>query len=101
MNSILNKKQKNHLRSLSHQKVCPVLILGQGGLSDAFIAEADSTLKNHELIKCKMNVDDRSERKQYMAALCDALSAQTVQIIGKTCLLYRRNIKKAIIALPH
>ena len=58
----LSKNQIKFLRSLCHD-LKPVVMLGQKGLTNEVLHELDIALNHHELVKIKLSVDDREERK--------------------------------------
>jgi len=95
----LNNKQNRFLRAQAHS-LKPVVLIGGAGLTDSVINEINQALYDHELIKVRVNADDR-EAKQEMI---DAISGQTesflVQSIGHIGIFYRRNKKKPKIELP-
>jgi putative YhbY family RNA-binding protein len=84
----LSPRERSALKGRAHA-LEPVVQVGQGGLSDAVVAETDRALTAHELIKVKIGGADRDER----AALVDALAARTdaavVQSVGKIVVLWR------------
>ena len=89
----LTEQQKKFLRGRGHQ-LKPVIMIGEAGLSDAVIAEFESTLDHHELIKVSVRVGDRKARDEIIGKLCDDSSAQLIQRIGNVALLFRPNLKK-------
>lgn len=89
----LTEQQKKFLRGRGHQ-LKPVIMIGEAGLSDAVVAEYESTLDHHELIKVSVRVGDRSARDEIIRKLCDDSSAQLIQRIGNVALLFRPNLKK-------
>ena len=42
----------------------PFVMIGQHGLSDSVVNELESTLLKHELLKIKLRVSDRKEKKR-------------------------------------
>ena len=58
------------------------------------MAEFESTLDHHELIKVRVRVGDRDARDAIIAQLCRDANAQLIQRIGNVALLYRPNLKK-------
>ena len=96
----LSKYQIKFLRSKSHD-LKPVVMLGQKGLTDAFLNELDIALDHHELVKIKLSVDDRDARKQLINQICTHCQAEMVQAIGKTVSVYRANIENPVIHLPN
>lgn len=89
----INSSQRRYLRSLAHP-LDPVVRVGQAGLSEAVLAEADQALTAHELIKVKLSVGDRTLRDELVARLCARSTADLVQRIGQVAVLYRPNPKK-------
>jgi RNA-binding protein len=86
MDSATRKK----LRRIAHH-LQPVIIIGDGGLSDGLVAETERALADHELIKVKINALDREQRIALGDALAETCKAQPVQRIGKVLVLYRKN----------
>ena len=95
----LNESQKKYLRGLGHG-LKPVVMVGDAGLTAAVMAELDSCLEHHELIKVRVKVGDRTERDRIIRKLCDSAAAELVQRIGNMALLYRENPEKQRIRLP-
>ena len=95
----LSKKQIKFLRAKCHD-LKAVIMLGQKGLTDEVLNELDIALTHHELVKIKLAVDDREQRKQVSAEICSKSHSEEVQSIGKTLSVYRVNPDKAIIELP-
>lgn len=87
--SNLNSKQVRFLRSASHA-LNPVVMIGNNGLSETVLREIDLSLKAHELIKIKVQSDERELRLQMLEEICDKLGASPVQHIGKQLVIYRR-----------
>lgn len=89
----LNEHQKKYLRGLGHQ-LKPLVMIGEAGLSESVLAEFESTLSHHELIKVSVRVGDRTARDEIIQKLCADSSAQLIQRIGNIALVYRPNLKK-------
>jgi RNA-binding protein len=89
----LTSAQIRELKKLAHH-LKPVVIIGQQGLSESVLAEIDSSLDIHELIKVKLAGADKAERTALSQAVGDGLSASPVQIIGRVAVFYRPNPKK-------
>ena len=89
----LSEHQKKHLRGLGHQ-LKPLIMVGDAGLSDSLLAEYETTLDHHELIKVRVRVGDRAARDAIIETLCDKSRATLVQRIGNVALLYRPNLSK-------
>jgi len=89
----LSEPQKKYLRGLGHS-LKPLVMVGDSGLSDSLLAEFESTLAHHELIKVRVRVGDRETRNDMIEKLCSLGSADLIQRIGNVALLYRPNLKK-------
>ena len=96
----LSDSQKKYLRGLGHG-LKPVVMVGDAGLRESVLAEFESSLEHHELIKVRVKVGDREERDRIIISLCDSAGTELVQRIGNTALLYRENPEKKKIVLPN
>ena len=74
--------------------------VGQRGITDAVKAELDSALRAHELVKIKLAGADRETREAWVETLRAACDAETVQQIGTTVTLFRRNPDRPRLKLP-
>jgi RNA-binding protein len=95
----LKESQKKYLRGLGHQ-LKPTISVGDNGLTETLMAEYESTLAHHELIKAKVRVGDRGVRDEIIGQLCSKGSAELIQRIGNVALLYRENPENRKIRLP-
>lgn len=89
----LSEAQKKYLRGRGHA-LKPLIMVGDSGLSNALLAEYESTLDHHELIKVRVRVGDREARDAMIDKLCKDSSATLVQRIGNVALVYRANPEK-------
>lgn len=89
----LTESNKKFLRGLGHQ-LKPLIMVGDSGLSESLLAEYESTLDHHELIKVRVRVGDRKARDEIIDKLCSESSAELIQRIGNVALVYRPNLKK-------
>ena len=96
----LSEAQKKHLRGLGHA-LKPLIMVGDAGLSESLLAEFESTLAHHELIKVKVRAGDRKARDAIIDELCVRSGAALVQRVGNMALLYRENPEKKKIVLPN
>lgn len=100
-NILLTGAQKKHLRGLG-QHLDPVLKLGKGGITPAFLKELKLQLFTHELVKLRFLGLDRKERD----ALCEKVAEEgrclCIGAIGHTALFYRQlsDPAKRIIQFP-
>ena len=94
----LTNKQKQFLKGLAHP-LKPVVQLGGNGLTEGVVAEIESALNHHELIKVKVPTDDREEKTLIMDAIVGETKSQKVQSIGHVLVIYRASAEKKI-SLP-
>ena len=67
----------------------PVVQIGAAGVTDALVTEVDRALTVHELIKVKINTDDRAERVAAGDDLCVRTGATAVHRVGKVIIMWR------------
>jgi RNA-binding protein len=84
----LNPQQRKFLRAEAHDKK-PVVMIGNNGLTEAVINETNRALTAHELIKVRVQGDDRAARERWLTELCAATDAVPVQHIGKLLIIYK------------
>ena len=84
----LSADRRKHYRSLGH-KLKPVVTVAGKGLSETVLGELNRALEDHELIKVKLAISDREQRKAVLQALLEATRAELVQEIGKIALIFR------------
>jgi RNA-binding protein len=85
--SDLSGKQRRWLRGEAHL-LKAVVQLGARGLTDSVVAEVDTALEAHELIKVRL-VGGRDEREAMAADLADRVEAQAVGLTGRVAILFR------------
>jgi RNA-binding protein len=95
----LTNNQKKYLRSIAHD-LKPFVMIGQHGLSESVIAEIDSTMLKHELIKIKLRVEDRDEKQKIIEKILEFSHAEIVQVIGGVLVIYRPFEDNPDIILP-
>lgn len=95
----LSEKQRKYLRGLAHGRD-PIVMVGQGGLSDAVTRELDSALTSHELVKVRARVGDRGDRDRILAELATQTGSELVQRIGNVGVFFRARADKSRIVLP-
>lgn len=84
----LTAAERKALKARAHH-LNPVVIVGEAGLSEPVLAEAERAIAIHELIKIRVLGDDRDTRLELMGRLCDALACAPVQMIGKLLVVFR------------
>ncbi len=80
---------KQQLKSIGH-KLKPIITIADKGLSENINKEIDRALGDHELIKIRIVVDDRTLRRELADSVATKHSAQIAQRIGNIVLLYRQ-----------
>ena len=95
----LTNNQKKHLRSLAHD-LRPIVMVGQHGLSDAVLAELESTMTKHELLKIKVRSSDRDKKQEIVDKILSFSKAALVQVIGGVLVIYRPFDENPSIILP-
>lgn len=94
----LNSMQKRYLRGLAHH-INPVVMVGDKGLTDNVMAEIQTALDHHELIKVKLR-SDRDTRAAQSRQIASTCQAEVIQQIGQVSSFFRRNPKKPVIEIP-
>jgi RNA-binding protein len=89
----LKSELKKQLRAKAHA-LKPVIITGQAGISPPVLFEINAALDHHELIKVRVNAEDRDQRKEMSAMICTETGAELIQAIGHIITLYRENPDK-------
>lgn len=88
----LSPESKKRFRSIGHN-LKPVVTIAGNGLSEGVAAELERALNDHELIKVKLAVEDREDRKLLISTLCSDHKAELIQTIGKVALVFRASDK--------
>ncbi len=86
---MMNQTIKKHLKQKAHS-LSPVVILGGNGLTEGVHGEIEVALQAHELIKIRVNADDREQRKQLTQQICEKHKAELIQAIGHIIAIYRQ-----------
>ncbi len=91
----LTSKQRALLRAEAHHLAATVH-LGHQGATPALVQSLADALRTHELVKVQLNRTADAKPKAIAEDLAKMLSADVVQVIGRTATLYRENpeIKK-------
>jgi RNA-binding protein len=96
---VLNSKQRQFLKRLAHP-LSPLVRVGKAGLTPAVVEETSHALKHHELIKVRIEVEDRGQRREVMGQLVADSRAVLVGSVGKVAVLYRAREDDPGIHLP-
>lgn len=84
----LNNQQKKRYRSIGHD-LHPIVTIAGNGVTENILTEIDRALNDHELIKIKVIIDDRTARAAAIQHICKKTASIDVQQIGKVALLLR------------
>ena len=84
----LTPKERAGLKARAHA-LEPIVHIGQGGLTDAVVAEVERALAAHGLVKVRAGSADREARTALLAAVCARTDAAPVQSVGKVMVLWR------------
>ena len=96
---VLSPKQRQFLRRLAHP-LSPLVRIGKAGLTPAVVDETNHALRAHELIKVRIEVEDRGQRRDVMGQLVADSAAVLVGSVGKVAVLYRAREDEPGIHLP-
>jgi RNA-binding protein len=86
---MLTPKQIKQFKAQAHS-LKPIVIIGNQGLTAAVHAEIDRALNDHELIKIRINTEEKLHRQQITEEICATEKAELVQMIGKISSIYRK-----------
>ncbi|MFZ4077510.1 MAG: YhbY family RNA-binding protein [Legionellaceae bacterium] len=87
----MKPSERQVLKAKAHN-LKPVILMGAKGLTQAVLDETDIALLTHELIKIKINGQEKDDRQLTATAICDKLHAELIQMIGSMAIIYRKNI---------
>ncbi len=87
--STLSHKEKKQFRTIGHG-LHPVVTVAGNGLSPGVIDELHRALRDHELIKVRIQGDDKQERVEILNQITAETNAQIVQLTGGIALIVRR-----------
>jgi RNA-binding protein len=89
----LISKDKQQLKAKAH-KLKPIVIVGNNGLTETVNMEIDRALTDHELIKMRINAEDRVVRRALFHEISQLHGAALIQQVGKIGVLFRKSDKK-------
>ena len=90
---MLSSKARAALRAEAHHLAVTVHV-GHQGLTDAVRQSIDDAIRTRELVKIQFSRNDDVSVKDAANDLARAMSADVVQVIGRTATLYRENPDK-------
>ena len=83
----LTNAQKRDLKAQA-QRLEPVVKLGHGGMSDAFLKGMDEALAQHGLVKMKFS-DHKEEKKALAPQIAERTGSTLVAQVGNVAVFYR------------
>jgi RNA-binding protein len=95
----LTESQKRHLRGLAHP-LKPIVSVGNAGVTTGLTEELERCLDDHELIKVKVRVGERTAREAAIQELVHRSGATLIRRVGNIAILYRRREHEPEIKLP-
>lgn len=96
---MLTSKQKQYLKALA-SKMPAVLQIGKEGNTESVLKSAEDALLAREFIKVKINQNSDEDIKETASYIADKLHCDVVQVIGRTCVLFKQKEKKSHYELP-
>lgn len=87
---MINSKERALLRGEANT-LQPIFQIGKDGISEMQLTGIDEALKTRELIKLSVLESSPVTAREAAARICEALSAEPVQVIGRKLVVYRRN----------
>jgi RNA-binding protein len=81
-------KDRAALRAAAHH-LDAIVHVGHGGITRAVIASLDDALRTHELVKVQLGKHLDIPPKDAAGHLATATNSEVVQVIGRTCTLFR------------
>jgi RNA-binding protein len=83
--------QKKYLRGLAHS-LKPIVLIGQGGLTDNVLEAIEGALEIHELIKIKFNeYKDKKSKTDMLTNIEKTRGCELAGNIGHTATFFRQN----------
>lgn len=89
----ITTSEKCKLRSKAHS-LKPIIIIGNQGLTENILKEIDRALHDHELIKIRIYVADKNQKKQMIEAICNYSQTDLIQAIGSIIVIYRKRVEQ-------
>lgn len=99
MKEQLSSAQRKFLKGLAHS-LDPAVTLGKQGLTDSLLKEVKRQLSDRELIKIRIEQEERDERRDLAEVISVESDSHLVNIIGKIAILFRPHPEEPVIKLP-
>ena len=92
---MITSKERSKLNSLANG-IATTVFMGKNGVTEAFLAQIDEMLDDHELLKIGVQKNCEYTAKEVINALCEALDAEPVHAIGSKIIIYRKSSKEGV-----
>ena len=92
---MITSKERSKLNSIANS-INTTLFLGKNGVTEAFLAQVDEMLEDHEILKIGVQKNCEYTAKEVIDALCEAVDAEPVHAIGNKIIIYRKSAKEGI-----
>lgn len=79
--------KRAELRRIGHP-LRPLMRIGKGGATDAFVKELGTSLKAHQLVKVKLDGVGKEEWQTRARELAERSKSELVDVVGGSALLY-------------
>lgn len=90
---MLRGKERAALRAQAN-KMQAILQIGKNGIEENLITQVDDALTARELIKIKLLDTSMEDPREVADFFAKELSAEVIQVVGFTVVLYRKNPEK-------
>jgi RNA-binding protein len=87
--STLSQTDRKMLKQAAHH-LKPVVLTGGKGLTESVQKEITRALFDHELIKVKINAEEREDRDAMIQAIAETQGAEIIQRVGHTATFYKK-----------
>ena len=91
----MTSKQRKKLISLA-MGISTTVQIGKNGLTEGVVAQINTSLEDHELVKIGVLKTADFSAKSLIADVAEATAAEPVQAIGNKIVLYRYSSKEGI-----
>ncbi|MBW7904472.1 MAG: YhbY family RNA-binding protein [Phycisphaerae bacterium] len=84
----LDQKRRRELVAAGHALRATISVSAEG-VSEGLVAHVREALAHHELVKVRVQTEDRADCDRIAAELARALGCELVQRVGRVALLHR------------
>ena len=91
---MLSSKERAQLRAMANT-LETIVQIGKGGVTESVIAQVDDALRVRELVKGRVLEASLLSAREACDALCEALGAEGIQVVGSKFVIWRYSEKLA------